>query len=124
MHLADSGCLPACLPSCTVVPLPAAAHAIFEAAKSRVYRLKQPSAAAAAAQQRKRKASSSAAAAAAAGGEEGSAAAAAPPAAAAAAPVIEAVLEVMPKWELLREVMAEIQQERQVLQVQLLRHLR
>ena len=29
--------------------------------------------------------------------------------------MIEAVLEVMPKWELLREVMAEIQQERQAL---------
>ncbi|EFN55307.1 hypothetical protein CHLNCDRAFT_134272 [Chlorella variabilis] len=84
-----------------------AAHTIFEAAKSRVYRLKQGGTAAAAAQ-RKRKAplgggepDAAAAAAASGGGGPGP------------APVIEAVLESMPKWDLLREVMEEIQQERQ-----------
>lgn len=81
---------------------PAAAHAIFEAAKSRVYRLKQQGSGTdggttgAQAQPRKRKQ---------AGGGTGEGEAAATGAAAKpAATVIEAVLESMPKWDLLREV--------------------
>lgn len=86
-------------PSC--LPVPAAAHAIFEAAKSRVYRLKQGGSQQQQ-QQRKRKVSGTGA------GE----AVADAPAKQGAAPQIEAVLEGMPKWDLLREVLAEVQAER------------
>ncbi len=82
------------------LPVPAAAHAIFEAAKSRVYRLKQGGSQQQ--QQRKRKVSGTGA------GE----AAADAPARQGAAPQIEAVLEGMPKWDLLREVLGEVQAER------------
>lgn len=87
---------PACCPNCVPsVCRPAAAHAIFEAAKSRVYRLKQQgSGTAAPAQPRKRKQAGGGA------GEAEAAAAGGKP----AAPAIEAVLESMPKWDLLREV--------------------
>lgn len=87
---------PACCPNCVPsVCRPAAAHAIFEAAKSRVYRLKQHgSDTAAPAQPRKRKQAGGGA------GEGEAAAAGGKP----AAPAIEAVLESMPKWDLLREV--------------------
>ncbi|PSC75286.1 DNA repair endonuclease UVH1 [Micractinium conductrix] len=81
-----------------------AAHTIFEAAKSRVYKLKQAGGgAAAAAQKRKRRAGEGEDAAGGGGGGGG---------ARAAAPAVEPVLEVMPKWELLREVLEEIQAER------------
>ncbi len=80
----------------------AAAHAIFEAAKSRVYRLKQQGSGTggtgstgAQAQPRKRKQ---------AGGGTGEGDATAAAAVKPAPTVIEAVLESMPKWELLREV--------------------
>ncbi|KAL4433054.1 hypothetical protein ABPG77_006481 [Micractinium sp. CCAP 211/92] len=78
-----------------------AAHAIFEAAKSRVYRLKQGGSQQQQ-QQRKRKVSGTGA------GE----AVADAPAKQGAAPQIEAVLEGMPKWDLLREVLGEVQAER------------
>ena len=81
---------------------PAAAHAIFEAAKSRVYRLKQQGSGTdggttgAQAQPRTRKQAG--------GGTGEGEAAAAGAAAKPAATMIEAVLESMPKWDLLREV--------------------
>eukprot|EP00887_Chlorella_sp_A99_P005233 scaffold1.g5233.t1 len=76
-----------------------AAHTIFEAAKSRVYALAQGGPA----RGRKRKAGG--------GGEQGGDG----PSAGQGSLALEAVLETMPKWELLREVMQEIQQERQAL---------
>jgi DNA excision repair protein ERCC-4 len=80
-----------------------AAHALFEAAKGRVYRLARRAAPPAAAAARKRKAAA------------GAAPAAAPKPAAGAVPVVEPVLEELPKWAALREVLDEVAAERAAL---------
>ena len=107
--------LPPILPPCNPPATPTAAHTVFEAAKSRVYDLQQGGP-----QARKRKqpgggpgVPGTSASHGAGGGGAGGGGGGAPSEPGTLR--LEPVLERQPKWDLLREVLAEVQQERAAL---------